>query len=150
VIHRDVKPSNLLLMADGTIRLSDLGVAAVGRPPRGLPSEWIEEDIGTLGYTAPELLRDPSTATPAVDVYGLGVTLYEMLSGELPYRMGVSETELELRERIVAGERPVPLIGRTEIPGKLAEIVMRAIDPDLSVRFAELDQLARALGQVIS
>src|SRR5690606_14268871 len=74
VFHRDVKPSNILLMTDGSVRLADLGVAACGTPPRGLPEGWVEEEIGTLGYAAPELLREPGLATRTIDVYALGVT----------------------------------------------------------------------------
>ena len=79
VVHRDVKPSNLVGAWDGTWRLIDLGVAAHGDPPRGLPEGWIEEEVGTPGWRAPELNTDPSLADPRIDVYGLGRTGLAML-----------------------------------------------------------------------
>lgn len=72
VIHRDVKPSNLVGMWDGTWRLIDLGVAAHGTPPRGLPEGWIEEEVGTPDWRPPELSADPSAAGVRIDIYGLG------------------------------------------------------------------------------
>ncbi|MGE0439496.1 MAG: serine/threonine-protein kinase [Gemmatimonadales bacterium] len=106
VTHRDVKPSNLHLMGDGTIRLGDLGVAAHGSPPRGLPEGWVEEETGTLGYAAPELLRDAGAANPSLDSYGLGATLYELLSGRLPHRCLPGESDAEYRGRLAAGVAP--------------------------------------------
>jgi serine/threonine-protein kinase len=145
VIHRDVKPGNVLMMADGTVRLADLGVAAHGDPPRGLPAGWIEEDVGTLGYAAPELLRDASAATPAVDVYGLGAALYEMVSARLPYDMRPGEDEREFRSRVASGAPPVGIQERAEVPGALARAIMQAIAPDPAERFPTVAAFAAGL-----
>ena len=145
VVHRDVKPGNILLMADGTWRLADLGVAAQGTPCRGLPAGWIEEEVGTLGYAAPELLRDASAATPTLDVYGLGVALYEMLSGRLPFDLGPDENDSALRNRIAGGESPVPLEERGRAPGGLARAVMQAIAPEPGERFSTMAEFAARL-----
>ena len=80
VVHRDVKPSNLVGAWDGTWRLIDLGVAAHGDPPRGLPEGWIEEEVGTPGWRAPELDSNPAAADPRIDIYGLAVTGLAMLA----------------------------------------------------------------------
>lgn len=131
VLHRDVKPSNLLVMEDGSVRLADLGVAATGHPPRGLPVGWVEEEVGTLGYAAPELLRNPLEASPASDVYGLGATLYELLTGRLPYDLGAEEAEAAYRARIARDEVPVPIQARGWTGSStLAEAIMSALDPD--------------------
>ncbi len=139
VIHRDLKTSNILIAADGSTRVADLGVAAQGHPPRGLPEGWVEESVGTLGYAAPELLRNPATATPAVDVYGLGAVLYEALTGRLPVMMEDDETEAAFRGRIISGAAPVPLTGR------LSAVIMRAVAPDPGARFSSARALAEAL-----
>lgn len=139
VIHRDLKPSNILIAADGSTRVADLGVAAQGHPPRGLPEGWVEESVGTLGYAAPELVRDAATATPAVDVYGLGAVLYEALTGRLPVMMEDDETEAAFRGRIISGAAPVPLAGR------LSAVIMRAVDPDPGARLSSARALAEAL-----
>lgn len=136
IIHRDVKPGNVLLSEDGTVRVADLGVAAYGEPPSGLPLGWQEEDVGTLGYAAPELLRDASSASPAIDVYGLGVTLFEMLSGTLPYMLRTTESEAALKERIRSGPPPTPI--DTIVPGlpnHVSSSVMKALSPDARERF---------------
>ena len=99
VVHRDVKPSNILFDGDRTVRLIDFGVAARADPGRGgrrygLPPDWVEERVGTLPYAAPESVSDPSgPATPAQDVYAAGVVLYEMLAGAPPF---ASESPREL------------------------------------------------------
>jgi serine/threonine protein kinase len=67
IVHRDVKASNLLVGPED-VRLIDLGVAASGHPPRALPDDWIEEEVGTPGWSAPELILEPGLATPALDV----------------------------------------------------------------------------------
>jgi len=134
VIHRDVKPSNLLPGADGTVRLIDLGVAARGRPPRALPDGWVEEDVGTLGYVAPELLQAPSAAHPNIDVYGLGATLYEAVSGRLPFELEPGESNAELRGRIARGSEPEPLARRGHFPPELVDLVTRSLAVDPAAR----------------
>lgn len=147
VIHRDLKSSNILLAADGSSRVADLSVAARGNPPRGLPEGWVEESVGTLGYAAPELLRDAATATPLVDIYGLGAVLYESLTGRLPLMMVGDEDENQLRARIRAGARPVPLEPGAGADRWLTEVIIRAIDPDPAARFQSAGQFAEALNR---
>ncbi len=142
VIHRDVKPSNLLLTSDATWRLGDLGVAAQGDPPRGLPAGWTEEEIGTPGYAAPELLRDPALASVATDVYGLGAVLYECLSGKLPVEMEEGESEEEYRVRAAGGPAPTPLDRHIQFPAMLIDPVMRAIAPNPRDRFGTVAEFA--------
>jgi serine/threonine protein kinase len=130
VFHRDLKPGNVLLDGEGGALLADFSVAAQGDPPRSLPEGWIEEEVGTLGYAAPELLRDPGAAGPAIDLYGLGATLYEALTGRLPHDLGPLETERELRWRLARGEPPVPLTERGCRGSQLGALIERALDPD--------------------
>ena len=103
-----------------------------GHPPRGLPEGWVEETVGTLGYTAPEFLRAPETATPTMDVYGLGAVLYETLTGRLPAMMEGDETEPDSGPGSSLGRAP-PLAGSRR--ALLAAVIMRAIDPDPGTRF---------------
>lgn len=146
VLHRDVKASNLILADDGTWRLVDLGVAALGDPPRGLPEGWIEEEIGTLGYAAPELLRDPASAGPTADVYGLGVVCYEAVSGRRPVEPEPGETDPVFRARAAAGPVPVSLADRGDYPAALVRLVDRAVAPDPAARFPSAAALSRAFG----
>lgn len=146
IVHRDLKPSNVLFTAGGAVRLIDLGVSARIGSPGTLGPEWEETEIGTLGYAAPEQLRDPRSAThPAADVYSLGVLLYEMLTGRLPYEMEAGEDERALRDRILHG-RPVPPSERCgAVAAWLERVVLAAIDPDPHRRPRSVAQLAGAV-----
>jgi serine/threonine-protein kinase len=148
VVHRDVKPSNVVLSATGSVRLIDLGVAAHGSPRRGLPEDWVEEEIGSLGYAAPELLADATQAEPTLDVYGLGATLYELLSGRQPLDYHATETESELRARAIAAERPVPLADRGRFPHELSLLLAKALDPSPGRRHQSVDALANELSRL--
>jgi eukaryotic-like serine/threonine-protein kinase len=102
-VHRDVKPANFLLRADGTLVLADFGVAArSGASAGGLQQGVV---TGTPRYVAPEQLQG-APASPAADVYGLGVLLHEMLAGRAPFS---GETLMEvLAQHLLAVPAPLP------------------------------------------
>jgi serine/threonine protein kinase len=151
VIHRDIKPSNVLFAHDGTVRLIDFGVAARSDPARagacyGLPAPWIEERVGTLPYAAPEsVLHAGGAATTAQDIYGLGVVLYEMLTGRPPWMRFDGESAESFAMRVTR-EESESVVGRT--PGldpRLAALLTRALHADPERRFASAGEFARAL-----
>lgn len=146
LVHRDLKPGNVLFAADNGLRLIDFGVSAAIGSRGTLAPSWEEDDVGTLAYAAPEQLADPASAThPAADVYSLGVLLYEMSSGRLPYELEPGEDEPRLRERIIAGGA-VPL--RERVPGisaALDEVVSAALAHDPHARIPSAAELRRAL-----
>jgi serine/threonine protein kinase len=132
LVHRDVKPQNLLLASDGTLKISDFGVARTLDGTRLTQTGWI---VGTASYLAPEQARGEE-ATPAVDVYALGVVLRElMMAGptveapelesivlsclreEPAERPSAREVELMLRGEAAAPTRLLP--GRTEAPTRV-------------------------------
>lgn len=120
VIHRDVKPGNVLLGADGLARLFDFGISST--PERGgaalvLPGMT----TGTLPYMAPEQLAGQSP-DPATDVYALGVVLYEMLTGRRPY-LAATTDELAQQQQ----EPPEQI---ADAPPALAALAILALDPD--------------------
>lgn len=133
VIHRDVKPSNILLPAGAEARLADFGLARAPGRPESLAITRSGESVGTAYYTAPEQARDPRTAVPASDVYSLGATLFHMLTGAPPFA-GVPWPEIAAR--LAAGRIPrldsAPLVNR-----------MMAARPE--DRFADGGEAARAL-----
>lgn len=119
-VHRDVKPANLLLRADGSVALADFGCARRAGFVDSLPEGTV---IGTPAYAAPEQSAG-AAAHPAADVYSLGICLHEMLTGEPAYR-GTTLTEL-LGQHLVA---PVPRLPRAHAAWQPLLDAMLAKDP---------------------
>jgi serine/threonine protein kinase len=138
VLHRDIKPANLMLTPEGTIKLMDFGIARVSGEQRLTQANRI---VGTLEYMAPELIegQEPS---PASDLYAMGVLLYELLSGKLPF---ASRTDYELMQAIVR-EKPIPLRKLDgQIPKELEAVVQKALDKNPAKRFADAKAFQKAL-----
>ena len=140
IIHRDVKPGNVMLGSDGTVRLLDFGLATV--TDATLTRSGMTP--GTVAYMSPEQARGDAL-DPRTDLWSLGVLLYEMLAGVRPFR---GENARKLLQAILH-EDPEPISKRRpELPGALARIVERLLRKDLATRYqgaAEvLADLARA------
>ena len=145
VIHRDLKPENIFVHRtdDGDhVKVLDFGVAKLTEAEAGDPNHTAQGSmVGTLRYMAPEQVAGEAP-DQRIDVYAMGVTLYEMLSGALPYD---GRDRFVLLRQIIA-EPPAPLLARApDVPAPLAEIVMRAIAKQPSDRFANVEEFRRAL-----
>jgi serine/threonine-protein kinase len=124
VVHRDVKPGNVMIGPDGRARLFDFGIAATTqRTNGGLPAPGMTS--GTLPYMAPEQLAG-QPADPATDVYALGAVLYEMLAGRRPY-IASTTAELARQQRL-----PVPPVN--DAPAELVELAIAALSFDPRLR----------------
>lgn len=84
ILHRDLKPSNVLLDAAGNVKIVDFGLTRVAERSNTMRQAYV--GYGSVGYMAPEMFRRTGTSNPTIDVYALGILLYEMLTGELPGR----------------------------------------------------------------
>ncbi len=146
LLHRDVKPSNILLRRDGTALLSDFGLV---RDPESTQHTEAGQFLGTLAYAAPEQLRGEHDAvSERSDVYALGATLYEVLSLARPFKGG-APSPAEMLRRIERGPEPL----RHRAPGlsrDLETIVQKAMDPDSARRYASADELADDLERLLS
>ncbi len=133
VIHRDVKPSNLMITAEGSVKLLDLGLAQVFELQMGESISRTDQALGTLAYMAPEQLSGRYPVTCQSDIFSLGLTLHELLTGQRPReRPGMLPTIAELRSlRPDVGEDLLALVGDmiaftpTERPNSMADVESR-------------------------
>jgi nucleotide-binding universal stress UspA family protein len=146
VIHLDVSPDNVLFRADGAAVLIDFGLSRHDQLP-DLMAEVITQPMGTDAYISPEqVLRVRND--PRSDIFSLGVILYELITGELPF--GGTSSQAGLKRRLYAEADP-PRALNSECPDWLQEIILRCLEPDPAQRYGSAAQLAFALqhpGQV--
>lgn len=136
IVHRDVTPANIFLTRDGTVKLLDFGIAALA---------GIEEAPGpargTVSSMSPEQARG-DTPDPRTDVWALGMVLFRMLTGEVPF---AGETTAATVARI-RGPEPAPrLTGRREVPARIARVIDRALQKDPGRRYPDAAAMLAAL-----
>ena len=138
IVHRDIKPGNILLTDDGDVRVTDFGIArAVSEASMTITGTT----LGSVHYFSPEQARGDEV-TGASDVYALGIVLYEMLTLRRPFE-GDSAAGVALK-RLSEDPQPPSVYDRSLPPGLVA-IVMRALERDPAARFASAGELAQAL-----
>jgi hypothetical protein len=141
VVHRDVKPSNLLVDADEVIRLADLGL--VRRLDEQHDLTRTAMTVGTPLYMSPEQIRG-LRGTPSSDLYSLGATLYELLTGSPPF---VASSELEVAHLHLQNRAPDVRVARPDCPRWLARFVARLLEKDPEDRFPDAGQARAAFRQ---
>jgi predicted ATPase len=134
VIHRDVKPDNILLTTDGTVKLTDFGLARIG--------DWEAKEeggylYGTLPYMPPEVIRGKPVGARS-DVFSAGATLYELVAGRTPFRGGDSPVVLAT----IPAEPPRPLTG---VPAPLEAVILRCLEKEPDQRYADASELGQGL-----
>ncbi len=145
IVHRDVKPSNLLAGPDGTVKVLDLGLALMSEGVESLTNVHNERVMGTADYLAPEQAINSHEVDPRADIYSLGCTLYFLLTGQPPFPDGT------IAQRIAAHQsRPAPLVNvlRADCPAVLAElcqVLMRKSREDRVQSCKELMAEVRAI-----
>jgi serine/threonine-protein kinase len=140
IVHRDLKPENILIQPDGSVRLMDFGIA-LRLASRRLTFNHLTNAIGTPDYMAPEQVRGERGDT-RTDVYAVGVLLFELLTGRVPYP---AHDALEAMRRKVETEPPLVRRLRPEVPEALQAIVYRALRRRPEERYSSMAEVQHDL-----
>jgi len=143
VVHRDVKPSNVIINSDGHVKLVDMGLARVQHPDQShddLTASGVT--LGTFDYISPEQARDPRYADVRSDIYSLGCTLYYMLTGQAPYPEG---TVLQKLLQHQGDEAPDPRQFNPDTPAEVAAIVSKMMAKQPERRYQNAPELVADL-----
>ena len=138
IIHRDVKPQNIMLLRDGKVKITDFGIA---KTPTSESLTMTDKAIGTVNYISPEQASG-GVVDEKSDLYSVGVMLYEMLSGKLPF---VAETAVAVAMMQVSEEPVPPRILNPQIPRGLEQIVIKAMNKSPEERFNCAASMEKAL-----
>ena len=133
IVHRDIKPQNVMVLRDGSVKVADFGIACLENAAQTLT----QEALGSVHYISPEQARGDRTDARS-DIYSAGVVLYEMLTGRLPFE-GDSAVSVAIQHL-----SSVPLAPREvnpDIPEQLELICMKAMAPDLEKRYPSADAM---------
>ena len=132
IVHRDIKPQNIMLMQDGTIKVTDFGIA---RFSHGQTRTLTDKAIGSVHYIAPEQARG-SVTDAKTDLYSLGVMMYEMLTGKLPFE---AENAVSVAIMQMQTEAKPPRELNPDIPEGLEQITMKAMKKESGQRYASAE-----------
>jgi serine/threonine-protein kinase len=154
VIHRDIKPQNVMVGSFGEVYLNDWGLARILSTEDGMsmsPSggQEVDDGSGTVWYMAPEqAVPGGSTVTLLTDVFGIGALLYEVLTGRPPYD---GQTESEIRAKAFLGElrHPDEVLGQGAVPASLSRIAMKAMAREPEDRFPSVMVMRKELDRVL-
>ena len=135
IIHRDIKSQNVLIKDDGTVKLSDFGIASTGDSSRQLTQT--DTVMGSVHYLAPELARG-KPATVQSDIYALGIVFYEMLTGDVPFH---GDTAVQIALKHMHDEMPSVKAFNPNIPQSVENIIYRATAKDPAQRYSSADAM---------
>jgi eukaryotic-like serine/threonine-protein kinase len=143
VIHRDIKPHNILITGSGDVKVTDFGIARAASSSTMTRTGHI---LGTAHYISPEQAMGEPVG-PASDLYSLGIVLYEMLTGEMPFD---ADTTLGIAMKHVNGHLVPPQALNPEIPDGINAVTVRLLQKDPADRYATDDELIEDLERVVS
>ncbi len=130
IVHRDIKPQNIMLLSDGTIKVTDFGIARLSRTEMRATMDG-EKAIGSVHYISPEQARGEITDEKA-DIYSVGVVLYEMLTGRLPFE---ADNAVSVAIMQMQSEPTMPHLINEDVPEGLEQITIKAMQKDVDKRY---------------
>ena len=138
IVHRDIKPHNILITADGRVKVTDFGIAKATSAVSQTETGTI---MGSVHYFSPEQARGEA-AGPQADVYALGIVLFEMLTGKLPFE---GENSVAVAHKQIYDPPPLPSHFNPEVPPELDALVLRCLAKDLARRYQSATELIEYL-----
>ncbi len=133
IIHRDIKPHNIMILRDGSVKVADFGIARLSSTQNTLT----QQTLGSVHYISPEQAKG-SSVDARTDIYSLGVVMYEMLTGRLPFE---GENAVSIAIQHISSIPLMPREINPDIPVGLETITMKAMNPDLDKRYQFAEQL---------
>ena len=133
IIHRDIKPHNIMILKDGSVKVADFGIARLSSTQNTLT----QQTLGSVHYISPEQAKG-SSIDARTDIYSLGVVMYEMLTGRLPFE---GENAVSIAIQHISSIPLMPREINPDIPVGLETITMKAMNPDLDKRYQFAEQL---------
>ena len=133
IIHRDIKPHNIMVLKDGSVKVADFGIARL----LSTQNTMTHEALGSVHYISPEQAKG-SPVDARSDIYSVGVVMYEMLTGRLPFE---GESAVSIAIQHISSIPLMPREINPDIPVGLEDITMHAMEPDLNLRYASADEL---------
>jgi hypothetical protein len=143
VIHRDVKPGNMMLTPQGVVKLMDFGIA---RPNNEAGMTVTGTTLGSLNYMSPEQVRGEPVDQRS-DLYSMGVSLYEMVTGQLPFR---GHSNYSVMSAHLQEQPQPPIVLRPDLPKGLSDIILMAMAKDPRERFQSAEAFGNALRSAVS
>lgn len=134
VIHRDIKPQNILVKDDGTVKISDFGIALAGDALQLTKSDSV---LGSVHYMAPECSRGEGASFQS-DIYALGVVFYELLTGDVPYR---GDTPVEIAMKHIRDDFPLVTQFNPSLPNSFLNIIAKATHKNKAHRYGSVREL---------
>ena len=141
IIHRDIKPSNVLIAGDNTVKILDFGIAKILQD-KGLTKTGTK--MGTIFYMSPEQIKAVKDIDNRTDIYSLGVTFYEMLSGKVPFNVD-TDSDFEIMNEIVSGEIRDPREIYPHISDWVVDVLFASVEKDREKRIQSTDEFTNRL-----
>jgi len=143
IVHRDIKPANIMYSQDHTAKLTDFGIAQLGNDKMALTQAG--SILGSILYIPPEQLVDSRRVDQRADIYSLGVTLFQLFTGRLPFE---GESVAEVITKILNQDIPSMKSFEPSLPDALDKVILKSMKKEPNERFSEVGDLGKALTEV--